>query len=467
MNESKNSVIQTNASIISMLQRFSDILGMLLGMLIAGYITHQHIDLTHWIVALVGLTSFQMIGGMTDFYRSWRGISFRLELQFLLRNWMLSVIFTAGIVSVVRDFNISAEFYFVWFLSMLSFIIISRSCIRISIGYFRKLGYNNRRVVMLGELPAGIHLAESFKKAPWLGLNVIGYFSEDGQIKQYDRLGVDLLGDVESLISMAKNNEIDSVYIALPMHKAIVIEHIVSILADSTCTVILVPDIFTFNVVHSRNESIYGVPVISLYDTPMSGVNMVFKRIEDILISICILLFISPILLIISIVIKLTSPGPIIFKQLRYGMDGREIKVWKFRSMTVMENGDKVIQAIKGDARITPFGGFLRRTSLDELPQFFNVIKGDMSIVGPRPHAIAHNEEYRKLIKGYMLRHKVKPGITGWAQINGWRGETDVLEKMEKRVEYDLYYIQNWSLWLDVKIIFMTVTKGFINKSAY
>ncbi|TFZ82267.1 exopolysaccharide biosynthesis polyprenyl glycosylphosphotransferase, partial [Serratia marcescens] len=180
-----------------------------------------------------------------------------------------------------------------------------------------------------------------------------------------------------------------------------------------------------------------------------------------------ILLFISPVLLLIAGMVKFTSTGPIIFKQRRYGMDGKAIEVWKFRSMTVMEDGDKVVQAKKGDSRLTPVGAFLRRTSLDELPQFVNVLKGDMSIVGPRPHAVAHNEQYRKLINGYMLRHKMKPGITGWAQINGWRGETDTLEKMQKRVEFDLDYIRNWSVWLDIKIVFLTIFKGFINKAAY
>jgi len=163
----------------------------------------------------------------------------------------------------------------------------------------------------------------------------------------------------------------------------------------------------------------------------------------------------------------LTSAGPVLFKQIRYGIDGKAIKVWKFRSMTVMENGVNVIQAKKNDVRLTSIGGFLRSKSLDELPQFFNVLQGRMSIVGPRPHAVAHNEEYRPIISGYMLRHKVKPGITGWAQVNGWRGETDTLEKMEKRVEYDLAYISNWSLGFDLKIVIATVFKGFIDKSAY
>ncbi|EIT0948308.1 exopolysaccharide biosynthesis polyprenyl glycosylphosphotransferase, partial [Escherichia coli] len=195
--------------------------------------------------------------------------------------------------------------------------------------------------------------------------------------------------------------------------------------------------------------------------------NMVFKRLEDIIVSLSILIVISPVLLIIACAVKFTSPGPVIFRQIRYGMDGKSIKVWKFRSMTVMENDNNVTQATKHDLRVTKVGKFLRRTSLDELPQFFNVLFGQMSVVGPRPHAVSHNEQYRTLIKGYMLRHKVKPGITGLAQVNGWRGETDTLDKMQKRVEYDLLYIRNWSIWLDLKIIFLTIFKGFVNKSAY
>ena len=172
-------------------------------------------------------------------------------------------------------------------------------------------------------------------------------------------------------------------------------------------------------------------------------------------------------MLVIALAVKITSKGPVIFRQVRYGMDGKSIKVWKFRSMTVMENGTEVTQATKNDVRVTKVGRFLRSTSLDELPQFFNVLFGQMSVVGPRPHAIAHNEQYRRLIQGYMLRHKVKPGITGLAQVNGWRGETDTLEKMEKRIEFDLLYIRGWSIWLDLKIIFLTIFKGFINNSAY
>ena len=211
----------------------------------------------------------------------------------------------------------------------------------------------------------------------------------------------------------------------------------------------------------------HGITAVSIFDSPFAGLDSFLKRMEDIVLSLLILIFISIPMLFIAIGVKITSKGPIIFKQDRYGMDGNKITVWKFRSMTVTENGGSVTQATKGDSRITPFGSFLRKTSLDELPQFFNALGGGMSIVGPRPHAVAHNEEYRTQIQGYMLRHKMKPGITGLAQINGFRGETDTLDKMEGRVRYDLMYIQNWTLWLDLKIVFLTVFKGFISKNAY
>jgi putative colanic acid biosynthesis UDP-glucose lipid carrier transferase len=218
---------------------------------------------------------------------------------------------------------------------------------------------------------------------------------------------------------------------------------------------------------NSRWIDLQGITAISIYETPFAGVNSVIKRLEDIFLSLFILCLIALPMLFIAIGIKMTSKGPVLFKQTRYGMEGEKIKVWKFRSMTVTEDGEKVTQATKGDKRITPFGGFLRRTSLDELPQFFNSLMGSMSIVGPRPHAVAHNEEYRKQIHGYMLRHKVKPGITGLAQINGFRGETDTIDKMEGRVHYDLQYIQTWSLKLDLKIIFLTIFKGFKSDKAY
>jgi putative colanic acid biosynthesis UDP-glucose lipid carrier transferase len=218
---------------------------------------------------------------------------------------------------------------------------------------------------------------------------------------------------------------------------------------------------------HGEMSHIGDIQTISVYDNPMKGGAAIVKRFEDVVLSTIILSIIALPMLAIAIGIKLSSKGPVIFKQHRYGLNGKRIDVWKFRSMTVTENADVVTQAKKVDARVTKFGAFLRRTSLDELPQFINVLKGDMSVIGPRPHAVSHNEEYRKVVDYYMLRHKVKPGITGWAQVNGWRGETDTVEKMNKRIEFDLEYIRNWSLWLDFKIVLYTVWRGFRDENAY
>lgn len=245
------------------------------------------------------------------------------------------------------------------------------------------------------------------------------------------------------------------------------VDNLLKMLSDTTCSTVIVPELFSYDFLYSRVEDINGTPIIPIIDTRIKGINIFLKRVEDICVASTILVLISPLLLCIAIAIKLNSKGPVFFKQIRYGLNGKPILVYKFRSMSVMENGAKVTQAVKNDPRVTKVGAFLRKTSLDELPQFINVVLGNMSVVGPRPHAAAHNEQYRKLITGYMLRHKVKPGITGLAQIRGWRGETDTLDKMEKRVECDLEYIRTWSILLDIKIIFLTIFKGFINKAAY
>jgi putative colanic acid biosynthesis UDP-glucose lipid carrier transferase len=237
--------------------------------------------------------------------------------------------------------------------------------------------------------------------------------------------------------------------------------------SDTTASVYIIPNFFMYNLINARWQNVGSIQTLSVYDTPFQGGSEILKRLEDVVMSILILTLIAIPMLIISAAVKLTSPGPVIFKQNRYGLDGKKIIIYKFRSMTSMDNGDVVKQATKNDARITPLGAFLRKTSLDELPQFINVLQGSMSIVGPRPHAVAHNEQYRKLVEGYMLRHKVRPGITGLAQVNGLRGETETINKMVKRVEYDLEYIHRWTVWLDIKIILKTIFNGFRNKNAY
>ena len=245
------------------------------------------------------------------------------------------------------------------------------------------------------------------------------------------------------------------------------ISHILNLCSDTTASVYIIPNFFMYNLINARWQNVGPIQTLSVYDTPFQGGSKVLKRIEDVVFSLIILTLIAIPMFIISLAIKLTSSGPVIFKQNRYGLDGRKITIYKFRSMTSMDDGEVVKQATKNDIRITPLGAFLRKTSLDELPQFINVLQGKMSIIGPRPHAVAHNEQYRKLVAGYMLRHKVRPGITGLAQVNGFRGETQTVNKMVKRVEYDLDYIHRWTVWLDINIILKTVLNGFLNKNAY
>lgn len=454
---------KTNASLISMVQRFSDITIMLGGLWVVCKAAALPFLYLHLLMALVTLVVFQMIGGITDFYRSWRGVRITTELLLLLQNWTLSLVFSAGLLAFDDDFSTNISVWLGWYLLTTCGMLASRAFIRYGAGVLRNHGYNTRFVAVAGDLPQGQALLESFRNQPWLGYEVVGTYHD----AKPGGVSADWAGNIQQLLDDARAGKIHNVYIAMSMQEESLIKKLMRELADTTCSVLIIPDVFTFNILHSRIEEVNGVPVVPLYDTPLSGVNRIIKRLEDFVLASMILLLISPALCCIALAVKLTSAGPVIFRQTRYGMDGKPIKVWKFRSMKVMENDAVVTQATQNDPRVTPVGNFLRRTSLDELPQFINVLTGGMSIVGPRPHAVAHNEQYRQLIEGYMLRHKVKPGITGWAQINGWRGETDTLEKMEKRVEFDLEYIREWSLWFDIKIVFLTVFKGFVSKTAY
>ena len=329
--------------------------------------------------------------------------------------------------------------------------------------------YAQRKAVVVGMTELGAQLKKRMVDNPDLGLDFKGFFEDRdfSRFKNTDLHEEDVLGKIETLPQYIRDNAIDTIYIALPMTLQPRMLDLLDNLKDTTVSLYYVPDIFMFDLIQARIDDVAGIPVVAVCETPFSGMNGFVKRVSDVILSTIILVLISPILLLVAIGVKLTSKGPVLFKQKRYGLDAEEISVYKFRSMTVTENGADVVQATKNDSRITPFGGFLRRTSLDELPQFINVLQGRMSIVGPRPHAIAHNEMYRKVIKGYMIRHKVKPGITGWAQINGFRGETETVDKMEARIQYDLDYLRQWSLPLDLKIIMRTVLLVFKDSNAY
>jgi len=323
--------------------------------------------------------------------------------------------------------------------------------------------------VVAGISPASLKIADSINKTSGLGLKVLGLYDDVAPPKEdLEQAGHRHLGSLQDLVRDARVGAFDLVYINLPPEEHEKIRELTSRLADTTVSVYyILPASLTASQLAPQWQFLNGVNAVSIYESPFVGVSSLVKRIEDILLSSLILAVIALPMLFIAIALKLTSRGPVFFMQMRYGIRGRRFKMIKFRSMTVMDDGSVVKQATRGDARVTRFGGFLRRHSLDELPQFLNVLLGDMSIVGPRPHAVAHNEEFRLKIEGYMMRHKVYPGITGLAQISGCRGETDTLEKMKRRVAYDLAYVRTWSIWLDLKIILITLFRGFRDDQAY
>ena len=299
------------------------------------------------------------------------------------------------------------------------------------------------------------------------GTTLIGYFDDRTDGRMHPDAKALRLGGLADVAGYVSAHGVREVYITLPLGSQPRIVELLERLQGTTASLFFVPDVFGISIIQGRLQDMNGVPVVGICETPFTGINGLVKRISDVILAMMILLLVSPVMAAVAIGVKLSSPGPAIFRQSRNGLDGEEIVVYKFRSMTTQDNGSVVAQAKKGDARITPFGAFIRRTSLDELPQFFNVLQGRMSIVGPRPHAVAHNEMYRQLIKAYMVRHKVKPGITGWAQVHGHRGETDKIEKMQARVEFDLEYLRNWSLRLDLQIIARTVALIFFDRNAY
>ena len=347
------------------------------------------------------------------------------------------------------------------------FQVIASLLLRVAAPSLLQLQGSRRRAVIAGINDQGEALARRVTQSRYNHAELVGFFEDRHPERVNKTEGFSLLGGLADLPEYVRKNDINTIYLSLPMASQPRIMKLLDDLKDSTASIYFVPDMFMTDLIQGRMDHVDGIPVVAVCETPFTGVDGAVKRISDVLLSILILLMISPILILISLGVKYTSPGPIIFKQRRYGLDGKEIVVYKFRSMTVTEDGGQIKQAQKQDKRITPLGAFLRKSSLDELPQFINVLQGRMSIVGPRPHAVAHNEMYRKLIKGYMIRHKVKPGITGWAQVNGLRGETDTLDKMKARIDYDLDYLRNWSLRLDIHIILKTVLVVFKDKNAY
>ena len=389
-------------------------------------------------------------------------------LREVLINWLL----IAGLLGLfgtasklTRHFDRDVLLYWLWLAPTIQFA--AHCVLRSAAPWLLAIRGEAKRAIIAGMNGQGIALAQQIHADPYCGTTVLGFFDGRKPERHPVHHGFNILGDIDDLPSYVRNHRIDVIYLSLPMATQPRILHLLSELRDTTASIYFVPDIFVTDLIQGRMDAVGNMPVVAVCETPFTGINGIIKRATDLLLATLILILISPLLLIIAIGVKVTSPGPVIFKQRRYGLDGEEILVYKFRSMSVCEDGGQIQQAKKNDQRITPLGAFLRKSSLDELPQFINVLQGRMSIVGPRPHAVAHNEMYRKLINGYMVRHKVKPGITGWAQINGLRGETETLDKMKARIDFDLDYLRNWSPMLDLKIIVNTVGVVLKDQHAY
>jgi putative colanic acid biosynthesis UDP-glucose lipid carrier transferase len=346
-------------------------------------------------------------------------------------------------------------------------MIMSRIGIHFMLRYFRAKGLNNKRVLIVGYGSTGREMHRRAMSQDWAGYDVRAVHA-DGE--DYDKLtdpAIERIERMEDIDAYVAKNEIAEVWITLPLVASPKLQELQYLLRNTLADVRWVPDIFGLQMLSNKTSNFLGLPAVDLNQPVSSGVNGMLKDLFDRVFASVALILLLPLFLVIATAIKVTSPGPVFFKQPRLGLNGRKFNVYKFRSMKVHQEHGVVKQATKGDPRITPIGAFLRRTSLDELPQFINVLLGDMSVVGPRPHALQHNEMYKDLLEFYMLRHRVKPGITGWAQIHGHRGETDTVDKMAKRVQFDLHYIQNWSLWMDVRIIFWTAFKGWTGNNAY
>ena len=324
-----------------------------------------------------------------------------------------------------------------------------------------------RRAVIAGCNEASLALVARLKKNNNSCLAIAGFFDDRDSERLHSKDNISLLGKLADLPQFIKTRDIDVVFVALPIRHLSRVTALIDGLRDTTASIYYVPDICVFDLIQSSHASIAGIPVISMCETPFHGHRAVVKRLMDVTLAGLLLPALAPVMLVIALLVRCTSPGPIVFKQRRYGLNGELIMIRKFRTMTVIEDGASIVQAARADARLTPIGSFLRRYSLDELPQLFDVLQGTMSLVGPRPHAVAHNELYRKLIKGYMVRHKVPPGITGWAQINGLRGETRTLDQMETRVLYDLEYLRRWSIKLDLEILAKTALRVFNDSKAF
>jgi putative colanic acid biosynthesis UDP-glucose lipid carrier transferase len=393
----------------------------------------------------------------------------RLELATnLLMRWavMVAVLLAAGYMTKYSE-AFSRRVVVTWIVVTPVLLVVLSLVLQSVTRALMKDKAQARRAIVVGCTPGSMELHRRLSRHTEVGISVAGFFDDRGSDRLQCAKSAQLLGKFSDVAAFVNSRYIDVIFVAIPPGQVVRVRELLSELGDTTASVYYVPDVSGFDMVQQRTSEILGFPVVAMCETPFHGYRGLVKRLMDVVIASLAVVALSPLLLVTAIAVKYSSPGPVLFRQRRYGLDGQEILVYKFRSMTVTENGARVTQAAKNDARVTPLGKHLRRWSIDELPQLLNVLQGTMSLVGPRPHAVAHNEEYRKLIKRYMVRHKVLPGITGLAQVRGCRGETARVEDMEARVVFDLEYMRNWTPTLDLQILFETAIAVVKTDRAY
>ncbi len=479
-------LLQKHADLFAMMFRLTDLAVIILGGLAAYWLRFGdlHLDSQYQFAIAVAAPMALLVFPAFGLYQPWRGVALWQEIRQTAAAWTLLMAGCVVLAFLTKTGTLYSRIWFgSWVLIALLALIGGRVLLRTTLRCLRAQGHNIRRVVILGAGELGRKVAQTLKEQAWAGLHVIGFLDDDPELQGSRVDGLTVLGTLDDAGRLVDRTSVfesenddsgqreqlyaDQAWIALPLSAEACIRKAVSALNSSSVSVHFVPDIFGYELLNYSMDEVAGVPVLNLSASPITGRDLLLKAIEDRVLAALFLLFASPLMLLIALLIKLDSRGLVVFRQTRHGLDGRQIQVWKFRTMTVCEDGSEFCQATRNDPRVTRLGRFLRRTSLDELPQLINVLQGSMSLVGPRPHPVALNQQYRDRIGRYMARHTIKPGITGWAQVNGFRGETDTIDKMEKRIEYDLWYIQNWSVWLDIKLIIKTIFVGFFGKKAY
>ena len=455
----------------SLLARGADFIFVLVGGVLTFSLRfgHLNIPIEYQSVILLGSMLVFLACSSSGAYVSWRGKSRAGLYGRLVLAWGVGFLTLLGLLVFAKQGELfSRQWLGLWVVVTLAAALLFRIGVYSILGFVRAKGWNHKKVLIVGNAPSSKRVIDQLMSNDWVGLDVIGILPYTRRCSQEGHAKVPCISEFGKLDVYVKDNNVQELWICLPLSEGDRIQELLYELRHSTVDIRYAPDMSDFRLLNHRVSEIAGLYTLDLSCSPLSGFNRILKKAEDFVLAMVIIVSIAPLLMMIGLAVKLTSRGPVLFKQLRHGIDGKPIKVYKFRTMRVhQEGGGEVTQAYKDDPRVTRLGRFLRRTSLDELPQFYNVLQGRMSVVGPRPHAMAHNEQYKDVIESYMKRHKVKPGITGWAQVNGLRGETDTVDKMKRRVEHDLFYIENWSLALDLKIVFLTLLNGFVHKNAY